>query len=78
MLGCIAQSHTVCVRSTVGHAQDASAGVLQVRTNLVFELLAIDRGAAATSASRITALDHEVGNNAVEDSAIVVVARGEG
>ena len=39
---CSLQSHTVRVWSTVGHAQDASTGVLQVRANLVFELLAID------------------------------------
>lgn len=78
MLGCTPRSHTVRVRSTVGHAQDASAGVLQVRANLVLELLAINRSAAATSASRIAALDHEVGDNAVEDGAIIVVARGEG
>jgi hypothetical protein len=64
--------------STVGHAQNASAGVLQVGANLVLELLAVDRGTTATSASRVTALDHEVRNDAVEDGAIVVVARGEG
>jgi len=74
MLGC---TSTVRVRSTVGHAQDASTGVLQVRADLVFELLSIDRSAAATSASRVTALNHEVRDNAVEDGAIVVIARGE-
>jgi len=75
MLGCTLRSRT---RSTVGHAQDASASVLQVCTNLVLELLAVDRSAAATSASRITALYHKIGDNAMEDGAIVVVARGEG
>ena len=64
----------------VGHAENASARVLQGRIDLVLELFAIDGGAAATRAGWVAALNHEVGDDAVEDGLVVVAAanqRGE-
>lgn len=65
------------VGSCVGHAEDASAGVLEGRVDLVSELVTVDGGAASPGAGRIAALDHEVGNDAVEDGAVVVAAADE-
>lgn len=46
--------------------------------DLVFELGAVDRLTSTTGAGGITGLDHEAGNNAVEDYFVVVSALGEG
>lgn len=51
--------------------------MLQIAADLILELVAKDRRAAASSPSWIAALDHEVGDDAVEDGAIIVIARGE-
>ena len=55
-----------------GHADDA-AGVLDGVGNAVLQELALDvpAGAAHAGALRVTALDHEAGNNAVEGQAVV-------
>lgn len=45
--------------------------------DLIREFLAVDAGAAAARACWVSALDHEVGDYAVEDCVVVVVARGE-
>ena len=50
---------------------------LQLGTDLILEFFTIDAAAAAARARRVAALDHEVGNDAVEDGAVVVAARGE-
>lgn len=50
----------------------------QARVNLVFELVAIDGGAAASCARGVAALDHEVRDDAVEDCGGEVAAAGEG
>lgn len=68
----------VGVGPRVGHAQDARAGMLQRGVNLVVELVAVDGGAAAPGARRVAALDHEVGDDAVEDGRGVVAALDEG
>lgn len=65
------------IGSCVGHAENASAGVLEGRVDLVSELVTVDGGAASAGAGRIAALDHEVGNDAVEDGAVVVAAADE-
>lgn len=65
------------IRPGVGHAQDAGASVSQRRVDFVFELFAVDGGPAASCAGGIAALDHEVGNDAVEDDVVVVSAAGE-
>lgn len=65
---------TVCVRPSVGHAQDSGAGVLELEV-LVFELLAVDRLAAgAVSGSEIATLTHEVVDHSVETGAFVAKA----
>lgn len=65
---------SVRVRARVGHRQNAGAAVLQIRMDLVGELLTVDTGAAATGAGRIAALDHEVADDAMEDGVVVVAA----
>ena len=68
----------VGVRPGVSHTQDACAGVLEGRVDLVFELLAVDGGAAAAGAGGVTRLGHEVGDDAVEDGIGIVAAADEG
>jgi hypothetical protein len=67
----------VRIGTGVGHAENTGAAVLELRRNLVFEFLAVDRFAASSRARRITALYHEVGYNAVEYEVVEVVALGE-
>jgi hypothetical protein len=62
----------VGVGSGVRHAQHAGARVSQLGRDLVGELLAVDGGPAAAGARRVPALDHERGDDAVEDHAVVV------
>jgi dihydroorotase-like cyclic amidohydrolase len=52
--------------------------MLQRRMDLVLKLGAIDRGTAAAGAGGITTLNHEVGNDPVEGTAVVVAALSEG
>merc|ERR1719263_2508505 len=59
----------------VGHAQHAGSRVLQPEV-LVLELLAVDRLAArAVLVREVAALAHEAGDDAVEQAALVAVAR---
>lgn len=62
------------LRTSICHGEDAWLVVLQVRTEFVFELVA---WAARACARGITALDHEIGDDAVKRDAIVVTALGE-
>lgn len=50
----------------------------QARVDFVFELVAVDGGAAAARARWVAALDHEVWDDAVEDCGGEVAAAGEG
>lgn len=68
---------TVRVGAAIRHAENASTGVLEVVANLVFEFLAVDRASSSTGAGRITSLDHEVWDDAVEDDVIVVTSLRE-
>lgn len=68
----------VGVGAGVGHGEDAGAGVLEARVDLVGELFAVDGGAAAAGAGGVAGLDHEVGDDAVDDGRVVVAALGEG
>ena len=52
--------------------------MLQPGVDLVVEFVAVDGGAAAAGAGRVAGLQHEVGNDAVEDDVVVVAALGEG
>mmetsp|Transcript_10988 Transcript_10988/g.20214 ORF Transcript_10988/g.20214 Transcript_10988/m.20214 type:complete len:217 (+) Transcript_10988:243-893(+) len=60
------------VGSGVGHAQHARSVVPQVSMELVLELPAPDRLAARPVAQRVSALDHEVLDHAVEDGFVVI------
>ena len=63
----------VGVRARVSHGQDARPGVLQ-REVLIIELVAVDGLASGSVAgSDVSALAHEVGNDAVEGGALVSV-----
>ena len=42
--------------------------------NLVFEFLAVDGASTSTSAGGITGLNHEVGDDTVEDDVVVVTS----
>ncbi len=61
----------------VGHGEHALALVLERRHDLVGELLAPDGVAAAPGAVGVAALQHEVGDVAVELDAVVAAARTE-
>ena len=61
----------VGVRSGVGHRQDAGLAVAQRRVEFVGELVA---GASRAGAERITPLDHEAIDDAMEDDAVVELA----
>jgi hypothetical protein len=61
----------------VGHAERAFAVVLEGRHELVLELGTVDGRATGTSASGVTALDHEAGDDAVEDDVVVFAGSGE-
>jgi hypothetical protein len=67
----------VRVGTGVGHAENASAGVLQRWGDLVLKLLAVDGCATSSGAGRITTLDHKVRYDAVEYEAVKVVTLGE-
>lgn len=67
---------TVRVGATVRHAQYTSTCMLERWINLVFKLLPIYRSATAASACRIARLQHEVGDDSVEDDIVVVAALG--
>lgn len=68
---------TIRIGPAVRHAQYSSSRVLQVRLDLVLELLAINGTSASSSASRVTALDHEIWDHTVENEAVVVAALSE-
>lgn len=64
----------ICIGAAVRHAENTSSSMLQIAANLVLEFFAVDRAASAAGAGRITGLDHEVGDNAVEDDIVVVAS----
>jgi hypothetical protein len=57
--------------SRICHRKDSGFVMFEVRTAFVLERVA---GTAATGASRIATLDHEIGNYAMERDAIVVAS----
>ena len=69
---------SVCILSTIRHAQNPRACMFQPRIYLIFELFTINRSTTTPSAGRIASLQHEVWNDAVEDDVVVVAALGEG
>lgn len=52
--------------------------MLQRRRDFILEFLAVDRLAASSGAGRVAGLDHEVGDYAVEDYAVVVTPARKG
>jgi hypothetical protein len=72
------QLRPVGILAAVCHAQHSRAGVAKIGIKLVLELVAVDRGSSAAGTSRVTALDHEARDNAMEGAAIVVAALHEG
>lgn len=64
----------VGVGPAVGHAQNSSTGVLELASNLVLEFLAVDGASSSAGAGGITGLDHEVGDDAVEDDIVIVAS----
>mmetsp|Transcript_29599 Transcript_29599/g.76476 ORF Transcript_29599/g.76476 Transcript_29599/m.76476 type:complete len:228 (-) Transcript_29599:39-722(-) len=62
----------VGTRASIRHGEDPRAGVLELKV-LVGKLLAVDRLAAGTVATReVAALQHELRDDTVEDAALVV------
>lgn len=57
------------VRTRIGHREDAGLVVLERAVNLIRELVA---RAAGTGARWVAALNHEVGDHAVEGDAVIV------
>ena len=57
--------------SCICHREDSGFVMFKVRTALVLERIA---GAAAPAAGRIAALDHEIGDHAMECDAVVVAS----
>lgn len=68
---------TVGIGPRVGHAEDARTRVLEANRDFVLKLVAIDGAAASPCACRVATLDHEVGNNTVEEGGIEVAAADE-
>ena len=52
--------------------------MLQRRVDLVFEFVAVDGGAAAAGAGGVAGLEHEVGDDAMEEDVVIGAALGEG
>jgi hypothetical protein len=67
----------VCAWPTVGHGEDALAGVNKRIIKLVLKAPAEDRLASTSRTGGIATLDHEVGNDAMEDDTIVFASVGE-
>lgn len=68
---------SIRVGPAVRHAQHTCASMFQGSLDLVFEFLAVYRAASAPGAGRVASLNHEVGNNAMEDDIVVVTPLSE-
>jgi len=62
---------SVRARTRVGHAERTLFIVLKGSHELVLELAAVDGSAAGSSTGRVTALNHEARDDAVEDDVVV-------
>jgi hypothetical protein len=69
---------SVGIGAAVRHAQYSRARVLQRGRDFVLELGAVDGSSAAAGTRGITALNHKVWDDPVEDEVVEVVALGEG
>ena len=69
---------SVGIGTGIGHAQNACTGVLERWHNLIFEFLSVDGASSTASAGRISALDHEIGDDSMKDDPIVVASLRQG
>ena len=66
-------------RTTVRHRKRPLLSMLQARMELILELpTRVDRSTTTTRAGRVTALDHEAGDDAVEDDVVVFAGGSKG
>ena len=65
---------TIRAGASIGHGENTRAVVLESALHFVFKTVS---GAAATSAGRITALDHELVDHAVKSNVVVEAPFGE-
>lgn len=63
--------------TAVGHGQDTLARVDERAVKFILKLAAVDGLSTTTSTGWVTTLNHEVGNDAVEDDAVVFACIGE-
>lgn len=59
-------------RTGIGHREHPRLRVLERRFELILELATPDRGSPTTCAGRVTALQHEAGDDPVEDDVVVL------
>ena len=65
------------IRTAIRHTEDAGAGVFEGGGDLILEFVAVDGGAAAAGARWVAGLEHEGGDDAVEEEVVEVAAGGE-
>ena len=63
---------SIRIRTIVSHTQDTRASMFQVGVDFICKLFAVDGATASTGSGRIACLEHEVGDDAVEDDVVVV------
>lgn len=65
---CDEELRTVCIRAGICHGEDAGGVMAEFGVEFVAESVT---GAASANAARAAALNHEIGNDAMEDEAVV-------
>lgn len=65
---------SIRIRTTICHTQNASPSVFQRWVYFVLELLPIDGAAASASSRWIASLEHEIGDDAMENNIVVVTS----
>lgn len=68
----------VGIRPAICHAQNPSPSMFQLSVDLVLKLLAVDGASPPAGAGGIAGLDHEVGNDAMDNDIVVVASLGKG
>ena len=68
----------VGARTAVGHGQDTLAGVYEGAVEFVLEFGAVDGRASTAGTGWVTTLDHEAGDDSMEDDVVVLAGVGEG
>ena len=65
---------SVGILAAVGHTEDTGTGMFQRGMDLIFEFIAVNTCPSAPCACWVARLDHEVGDDAMEYDAVVVVS----